>query len=298
MKKFSMMLLFVLMMVPAIAADANVTGALAATSATADVIKKKNPNTKFPRGLEFGLGVSPTSGLNGFIGYNNKKFNSFWAKRFGFRFDFASFSPIKNRLNRKINDSVGNDGIKIEDNLKINNIALNAKHYGALVDFYPFGDTWFLGGWRVSGGYVSGRMNLNSDIYGKNIGGNIEFELNGNKYYYTGGEMRGTANISWDYRGPYLGTGFDLGILWGFKIYVDTGVVFANRPAHVGLDVPLTGLYDNNGVAITENSSDPIIQQAYADFRTAQAAELQKAQRELDKYPYYPLVKIGFMYRF
>ena len=257
-----------------------------------NIAKSKNPNTKFPRGLQFGFGVSPTSGLNGFIGYNNKKFDSFWAKRFGIRFDFATYSPIKNRLNRKINNSIGTDGVKIEDNLNIENLELNAKHYGALVDFYPFGDTWFLGGWRVSGGYITGNMNLNADIHGKNTGSGIEFELNNKKYNYSGDEMHGNARLDWKYHGPYLGTGFDLGLFLGIKIFMDAGVVFADKSANINLDVPYTDLYDSDNNPVIEGTASGDV------FEEDKAAEMSKAQKELDKYPYYPLVKIGFMYRF
>ena len=260
----------------------------------------RNPKTKFPRGLQLGIGVSPTSGLNGFIGYNNKNYDSFWAKRFGIRFDFASYSPIKNRLNRKINDSIGNEGIEIDDHLKIDNVALNAKHFGALIDFYPFGNTWFLGGWRLSGGYMTGKLDLDATIVGKNTGGgNIEFKLDGHKYYYTGGEMHGTATLDWKYNGPYLGTGFDLGLFWGIKIYMDAGVVFANQSAKIDLNIPFEdlNLQDENG-NIVGDTTNPLYDQVMEAYETAKAAELRDAQKELDKYPYYPLVKIGFMYRF
>ena len=36
-----------------------------------------DPAAKFPNGLQFGVGISATSGLNGFIGYANKDFDSF-----------------------------------------------------------------------------------------------------------------------------------------------------------------------------------------------------------------------------
>ena len=250
--------------------------------------EKANSNTRFPRGLQIGFGVSPTSGLNGFIGYNNKKFDSFWAKRFGVRFDFASYSPIKNRLNREINDAIGDDGVKIDDGLKIDNMTLNAKHYGALVDFYPFGDTWFFGGWRISGGYVAGNLNLNADVHGKSEDGKVKFELGGEKYYYLGNEMLATAGTCWKYNGPYAGTGFDLGLLFGFKIYVDAGVVFTGKTAQLDLNVPLEGL--------KHVSDDTDVSQSELD--SAVAKTLKDAQQEINKYPYYPIVKVGFMYRF
>ena len=296
MKKISVVSLLVVLALPAMAKEEKVaqTAANVMTTSAAmsqPVIKTSNPKTKFPRGLQFGIGVSPTSGLNGFIGYNNKNFDSFWAKRFGVRFDFASYSPIKNRLNTKINDAIGAEGIKIEDNLSIEQVILNAKHYGALVDFYPFGNTWFLGGWRLSGGYMMGKLDLDGKIHGKNIGSGIEFELNGVSYVYTGSEMHGTAMGDWKYKGPYAGTGFDLGIFRGFKLFMDMGVVFTNKPAQLDLDIPLTDL-TVGGQSVAEN---PTLVSAFND---AKAAELRKAQDELDKYPYYPLVKIGFMYRF
>jgi len=253
-----------------------------------------NPNAKFPNGLQFGLGVSPTSGLNAFVGYNNKKFDSFWWKRFGIRLDFATYSPIKNRLNRSINNTIGNDGIKIDDNLKINNVAINAKHVGALVDFYPFGDTWFLGGLRVSGGYMTGNLDLNADILGTKKVGEIEFELGGRKYKYDGDTMRGKSNVNWKYSGPYLGTGFDLGIFRGFKLYLDAGVVFSDNHAKVNLDVPIT----NDLKDITSGTPQAITGAIEAKFEEAKAKALAEAQNELDKVNYYPIVKLGFMYRF
>lgn len=250
--------------------------------------KSSNPHTAFPHGLQFGIGVSPTSGLNGFIGYNNKKFDSFWAKRFGIRFDIATFSPIKNKLNRKINSAISDKGIKLDDGLKIAELDLNGKHYGAIVDFYPFGDTWFLGGWRISGGYMTGNLDLNADIFGTSEDGKIKFELGDGRFYYDGYEMQGGAKLKWKYRGPYLGTGFDLGLFWGLKIYMDAGVVFSDQTAKLGLDVPLKGLkHQSDGTVVTQSELD-----------TAKAQALYDAQKELDKYPYYPLVKIGFMYRF
>ena len=217
------------------------------------------------------------------------------------RFDFATYSPIKNRLNRKINDYIGDDGIKIDDNLKVNNAQINAKHIGALVDFYPFGDTWFLGGWRVSGGYMSGNLDLNADIHGTQKIGHIEFELGGRKYSYDGDEMQGKADLNWKYHGPYLGTGFDLGLFWGIKIFVDAGVVFPNNHADINLDVPLDNLKDITGgtpISIIANSTDPAIRTAYNQYLAAKETALNDARKELDKVNYYPIVKLGFMYRF
>ena len=259
----------------------------------APVKKASNPKTKFPHGLQLGLGVSPTSGLNAFVGYNNKNFDSFWAKRFGIRFDFATYSPIKSKLNNEINDFVDSDGFEIGDELKVNDFALDAKHYGAMIDFYPFGDTWFLGGWRVSGGYMTGKLDFDAAIHGtKSIDG-FEFELGDRKYTYTGGQMQGKAMLDWNFSGPYLGTGFDLGIFCGFKLYFDAGVVFTDKTAKLDLNVPLDGLKD-----ITSGTPQEITGIIEEKYEEAKENTLKDAQKELDDYPYYPLIKVGLMYRF
>jgi hypothetical protein len=262
--------------------------------------ESSNPKIRFPHGLQLGLGVSPTSGLNAFVGYNNKNFDSFWAKRFGVRLDFATYSPIKNRLNTKINDAVGTDGVKIGDSLKVDDFALNARHIGALVDFYPFGNTWFLGGWRISGGYMTGKLDFDAGVYGTRKIDKVEFELDGKKYTYEGDKVQGKASLDWKYSGPYLGTGFDLGLFYGFKIYFDAGVVFADKSAKINLDIPTNGLRDANGTEILQpdESTPQEIKDAYNTFMAAKDNTLKEAQDELDKYPYYPIVKLGFMYRF
>ena len=249
-----------------------------------------NPETKFPHGLQFGLGVSATSGLNGFIGYNNKNFESFWWKRFGFRLDIASYALIKDDFNKELNNSIGKEGIEIDKNLKITDIDMDAQHFGAIIDFYPFGDTWFLGGWRLSGGYMTGSLDIKSKIKANK---DFEFELGGRKYQYTGGEMNGIATVNWNYSGPYLGTGFDLGLIAGLKMYFDAGVVFANNHSQVGLDVPLKDLKD-----ITSGAPQDIQDEIKTKYEEAKAKALSDAQKELDKLEVYPLVKIGFMYRF
>lgn len=253
-----------------------------------------NPKIKFPHGMQLGIGVSGTTGLNGFIGYNNKKFDSFWWKRLGIRFDFASMSSIKSKLNSRINDVVGDEGIELDDNLSIEDIAMDSKHYGVMVDIYPFGDTWFLGGWRISGGYMFGKMDLDAKLHGKNIGDGIEFELGDRTYRYDGAEMYGTANLDWKFNGPYVGTGFDLGLFCGFKIYLDAGVVFADQAAKLDLNIPVNDLLKD----VTDGAPQAVTGAVYAAYEDAKADALRDAQKELDKYPYYPIVKLGFMYRF
>lgn len=252
----------------------------------------RNPKTKFPRGLQVGLGVSATSGLNGFVGYANKNFDNFWAKRFGVRFDFATTSPIKSTINGWVDDAM-DDGIDVGDGLTLGGGELKARHIGALVDFYPFGDTWFAGGIRLSAGYMTGKMGVSATLSGDTGIGSIEFELNGENYRYLGGKIMASADADWKYSGPYLGAGFDLGIVWGIKIYMDAGVVFTSKTAHIGIDVPTTGLERETspGVWTIINPGDLGLTN---DIREA----TREANDELSDIKFYPMVKLGFMYRF
>lgn len=250
----------------------------------------------FLDGVQIGVGVSATSGLNGFIGYANKDVDSFWAKRFGVRFDFATTKPVKSLISDGL-DSVMGDGIDIGDDITITDLDIKAQHYAALLDFYPFGDTWLLGGWRITGGYAFGDMNMSANIAGaidELNPGFYEFELAGQKYAYNGNSVRGTAQLDWEYRGPYVGTGFDIGLFAGFKIYLDAGVVFTNRAAELSLDVPFENLQKFESGTWTPVNNDTL--KAEVDKYKNEA--LADAQSELDDFKFYPMVKLGFMYRF
>ncbi len=250
-----------------------------------------------PSGFELGVGVSATSGLNGFVGYANKNLESFWWKRLGVRFDFASTKPIKGTINSLI-DRYMDDGIEIGDNLTITDGTIDSKHFAALVDFYPFGNTWFLGGWRLTGGYVFGDMKIKAMLTGSddrlNEFAGRQFELGDTIYKYTGGDVHGTANAKWDFHGPYAGTGFDLGLFRGFKIFFDAGVVFTSKAAELSLDIPnqsaLQYSTDGGNSWSTVNLQDKL----QSDIDDT----LGDAQKKLDEYKFFPMVKLGFMYRF
>lgn len=259
-------------------------------------VKKSNPDTRFPKGLELGVGVSATSGLNGFVGYVNKNFDSFWLKRLGGRIDFATTSPLKSMINSGIDSIMGDEGIELGEGLWIKDGSINGHHVAALVDFYPFGNTWFLGGIRISGGYYFGNLDLDANLTGKvsNLpDAEFAFELNGINYKYSGNEIRGTATADWDYRGPYLGAGFDLGLFAGFKIYMDAGVVFTSKTAQLNLDLPTDNLQKWNGSSWESVNLDGI-----SEFEQAKREALSDAQDELNKLKFYPMIKLGFMYRF
>jgi len=122
----------------------------------------------------------------------------------------------------------------------------------------------------------------------------LAFELNGVNYRYTGNTINAGAEVNWDYNGPYLGAGFDLGLFAGLKIYFDAGVVFANRAAQLGLDVPLNGLQVFKNGTWVPVANDMLVN----ELEQVKAEALADAQDELNKFKFYPMVKIGFMYRF
>ncbi|MCR5194667.1 MAG: hypothetical protein K6B71_04075 [Alphaproteobacteria bacterium] len=275
-----------------------------------EIIKESNPKIAFPHGLQLGVGLSGTTGLNGFIGYNNKKFDSFWWKRLGFRADFATMSPLKSKIKSTIKSYVGKEGIELSDSeeedsagLYLNNFALNSHHFAALLDIYPFGDTWFLGGWRLTGGYFFGQTKFTADLTGKLNGApdeELTFEFDGTEYKYIGNTVKGKAKLKWDFSGPYAGTGFDLGLFCGFKIYFDAGVVFTSKAAELDFDINPnnlqiwdTGLNDWKPIVDFADYNDKV-----REFHEAKDAELKDVNDEFNKYKFYPVVKLGFMYRF
>lgn len=269
------------------------------TENTSDTAIAEKTSHEWLRGVQVGLGASATSGLNGFVGYANKDFDSFWLKRFGFRVDFASTRPVKSAINSAVDSAMGSSGIDIGDNLTINDGEIKAHHVAALVDFYPFGNTWFWGGLRLTGGYYTGKLDVDANLSGKIDGlpsDAFEFKLMDNLYRYTGNSVHGTARADWKYSGPYLGTGFDLGLFAGFKIYMDAGVVFTSKTAQLNLDVPFAGLEYYDTAASTWKPVSSSAEQAEVDRVKAEA--LADAQSELDDIKFYPMIKLGFMYRF
>jgi len=292
MKKISVVSLLTMLVSTVFAEEANVVEQYAQQKV------QYNSDTSFPRGVQFGIGVSPTSGLNAFVGYNNKSLNSFWWKRFGFRLDFATYSPIKNKLNTEINDAIGNEGYKVSENVRLKDFEIYAKHIGAIIDFYPFGDTWLLGGWRVSGGYMTGKLDLNAGFVGYEKAGVTGFCVNDYFYYYSNGQLYGRAFASWKYSGPYLGTGFDLGLIAGLKLYMDAGVVFTSTRPDIDVNIPLDGLMRFGEDTGYEAKSVKDNSEVLEFFEQNKEAALAEARNEVKDYKYYPIVKLGLMYRF
>lgn len=286
--------------------DTEIITETAAEDSVVSEVKKSNPKIAFPHGVQLGIGMSASTGINGFVGYNNKNFDSFWWKRLGFRADFATMSPLKSKIKSSAKSFIGEDGVELDEDagLYISNFALDSHHAAALIDIYPFGDTWFLGGWRLTGGYVFGKTKLTADLTGKLDGApedELSFEFNDVKYRYLGNVVKGKAKLNWNFAGPYAGTGLDLGLFAGFKIYLDAGVVFTSKAAELDFDINPNNLQVLNNPSLDPSDdanwssvSGPLVDQ----FNENKDAELKDINDEFNKYKFYPMVKLGFMYRF
>lgn len=245
--------------------------------------------TSLPSGVAIGVGVSATSGLNLLTGYHNKRVESYWARHLGVRADFASSEPLKSAIDSVI-EAYMRDGRDIGDGVKVDEGRLDAWHGALLLDYYPFASAW-----RLTGGYMWGGAMLKSSVFGEVIKAPSQrfyFYLAGDHYYYNGNNFDGSATIDWNYHGPYVGTGFDVGLFYGFALYMDVGVVFTNRPAKLSLDIPQSQLYIYNK---TTGVWGPVtIPQLDADIERAE----HDANRDLSDFKFYPMVKLGFLYRF
>ncbi|MBR5625231.1 MAG: hypothetical protein IKW67_00410 [Alphaproteobacteria bacterium] len=243
----------------------------------------------YRNGFQSGVGVSVTGGLNIFAGYHNPELSSPWLRYFGARIGLATTDPLKSAIDSMI-ERYMQDGRDVGDGVKIDEGKLDAWHGNVLVDYYPF-----RGSWRLTGGYVWGAMSLDSKIFGsidEAPAQRFYFYLAGDHYYYNGNNFSGSAKIDWKYYGPYLGSGFDFDIFCGFSFFIDAGVVFTNRPARMDLEIPHEQLYIYN----KETSSWGPVTIAALD-RDVAAAE-HDANRKLSDWRLYPMVKLGFAYRF
>lgn len=242
----------------------------------------------FPDGISVGLGVSALGGVNIIAGYKYVDDDSLWNK-FGVRFDFADVAPLKSAIDSAIDHIMGN-GVDVGDGVKINNGQLDSSHYGALIDFYPFDS-----GWRISGGMMWARIELDADIVGEIAEVPSErfyFYINGDHYYYNGNRFRGNTSIDWNFYGPYLGTGFDVGLFCGLRLFLDAGLVFANRPARLNIEIPHEQLYIyDTGTATWSPVTVPKLD---SDVLAAQ----RDANHKLSDLRVYPVVKLGVLYRF
>ncbi len=242
----------------------------------------------FIDGVRIGAGASVLGGLNVIAGYGPRETDGLFGK-LGVRLDFSSTAPIKSALDSMI-DHLMRDGVSVGDGVRIDEGKLDSTHYAALVDFYPFS-----GMWRLTAGYMFSDVHMDAAIKGEieNIPSQrFYFYINGDHYYYNGNVFRGGTTIDWDFNGPYFGTGADIRLGCGFYLYLDAGVVYTNRPSRLVMHIPHEQLYTYDVLSATWSP----VTIPKLDSDVADATE--KANRKLGHLRLFPVIKVGFLYRF
>ncbi len=239
-------------------------------------------------GFQIGIGAGALSGASIHAGYRFSSTNSWLANRFGVRVEYSTLSPFESLI----------EGQTLEVEGQEFNFFTKGNQFGALLDFYPFGGTWGFGNFRISGGYYSGKFELGAETSENFAAENFEF--NGSTYTVSG-QATLTATLKSKATGPYLGLGFDVGLIYGLKLFVDAGVVLTDEPeikttatGTATIDCTGSTCFGGTGTdSITINGSDPKIQDFLDDMQAQFDDELKPI-----KQPYYPMVKIGLLYRF
>ncbi len=257
-------------------------------TATPENIKKsfQEDDGYFLEGFQFGVGLGALGGANAQIGYRipQRSYN-FWKNRFGFRLDYNSWEPLQGY----IEDYLEDNPIEVDNNNFYGKI--EGTNYGALIDFYPFGNTWALGNFRLSAGYYSGDFSVGGTLHTK---ASETFEMENSTYKITG-DADLTAMLEADVKGPYAGVGFDFALLWGLKMYFDAGLVFTDKPT-ISTALDATGKISVNGGPeqdIDSGAAQDIINELLEETKREYEKELEDITKE-----YFPMIKIGFMYRF
>ncbi len=238
-------------------------------------------------GFQLGVGASILGGANAQLGYRIPQRNyNFWKNRFGFRLDYNSWDVIKDKVDSYFEDNpIEVDGNDFYGTLKGTN-------YGLLVDFYPFGNTWALGNFRLSLGYYTGDFSIGGRLVKLN---NEHFIINDLDYLVNDGTVVLDAMLKSDVKGPYAGVGFDFALLFGFKFYFDAGLVFTKKPE---ITTNITGsgtLKVNGGVPVDISDIDnSYIEKLLEDTKKEYEDELDI----ITDTNIFPMVKLGVMLRF
>lgn len=249
-------------------------------------------------GLQLGVGASALGGVNVTGGYVPRRSASGFLRKFGFRVDLSSTTPVKSIMNSAVRSVMG-DGVHAGSGLEIYQGQIHGRQAGALIDFYPAAANSFWRGLRVTGGFFAGDLTLDTKLtgpYHDAPANAFVFKLFGTYYYYAGNIVSGTAKIDWDYSGPYLGVGFDVPIWRNFALYLDVGAVFSGRAAHLTLNMPFKNLYQYDEKTDAWHSVNSPQLQKKVDELKNQAVD--DANRELSSKKILPILKLGFLYRF
>ena len=355
---------------------------LLAAPAAITASELKRNHVSLLEGWSFGLGAGALGGGNISAGYRmpyNPDNPNNWMNRFVFRADFNTWAPFggilenvfENIADDEIDDHRRPDGtIGFTGNITARNAEFNSsvtgRNLGVLVDFHPFTYTRGLKGFRVSGGYYFGSLDIRAaaavdDLASKipeynnyfkwenvNIGGSIYAPMiSGLEYGASVGikHIRAEPKLTLRSTGPYVGIGWDVGLFSNLKMTFDAGVAFTkahemsitdnldeldftissstltiNIDGDPSIPSSVKGLLsdaiqsqliannvhdftvDNNN--ITVNTAQLIehnrsaIDSALDNVRADRDKAIIDVNKELKNYAFFPMVKIGFMWRF
>ncbi|MGN0929842.1 MAG: hypothetical protein ACI4N3_04340 [Alphaproteobacteria bacterium] len=248
------------------------------------------------KGLQIGAGVGILGGANFQLGYRIP-YNSdnFFKNRFGFRMEYNTWNPLKSSIDKYFEKHP----IDIDDNEFT--AILDGDQFGTLIDFYPFSYTPVLGSFRLSAGYYTGDFSIGASLTKSQ---NEIFSMQSQTgyediFYKVNGTATLTATLDYDVKGPYAGLGFDIGLLFGFKMYFDAGVVFTDKP-EIATDIYGTGTLTvcndstcTSGTTISIDTTNEEIQKLLNDTKKQYEDELDEIRKG-----YFPIIKLGFLYRF
>ena len=241
------------------------------------------PKLPFHKGIEIGLGLGVPSGIAFRAGYRFPRSESFFKNRIGLRLDYNTLGPIWNQFKNTVNDA-GQD--ILDDDIDINGLViingskfkadLSSNHLGILVDLHPFGYIFALGGFRITVGYYFGELALSAKI------SNYTMELD--QQFKSKAEIKGSGDsidvdvfikgdlsdkdvgslktkMAFNSTGPYVGLGWDIGIVGGLHLTLDAGVVSSN-PHKISLNIPKLVLPNNAKVEVSwKDITDPTPEQ-------------------------------------
>ncbi|MDR1812239.1 MAG: hypothetical protein LBQ87_05390 [Candidatus Fibromonas sp.] len=347
------------------------------------------PKHAWNKGLEYGVSVGVFGGISVHAGYRFPRSESFFKNRIGFRLGYSTLNPIWNQFenfaNRTgqglIDDGVDVEGLSITDSkFKAD---LNSSHFGILVDFHPFGYTFALGGLRFTAGYYFGGLDLSSKIskykmdFEQEFESSVEVESSGISgivdtipvFVKIKGNLDQSdpldkldpleTKIKFKATGPYVGLGWDIGIVGGLHFTFDAGIISSIKPHYVAVTIPELHVPDSTSIIITiddkyssqrddylkqledqgycnavgtpactaiinpDNDNEIVIPEdmiekyteeyggVIEDFNNKIKEEKKKAldgkkskegrdglNTRLKQYPYFPILRLGFMWRF
>ncbi len=184
-------------------------------------------------------------------------------------FGLVGIARINSRLNGKLGVNAFQfeyDGTKSEIEYDLD---LELLSFSALLDWFPFG-----GQFHITGGLLANQNKLELDAKST-----ATYEVGGATYSTADvGSLKGELNF--EEVAPYAGIG------WGnpfnkegnWSVAVDLGVVFQGSP---NIDLSADGLLANN-----------------ADFLVNLTREAENLEDDIDEFEFYPVISLGFAYRF